>query len=225
MYPNGRINLESRAMTKLFLSINFDHVELARQIKEELKRHGVEGVIAGELAEAPPPEIIRTLILTCDALLAIITSADYDWIQNEIGIAYAAKLPVYAIVNNDVNPGGLLPRITTYIRMSPVWGFDLKRKVAVIASELRATGSILVAIDCTQMLTGSTGRLQLSIRPRRIPSGEEIITIRVPPEFSIRLIQPDDLHERYPEIAAPIIRPTTTDIPRTACEISSEVAD
>jgi hypothetical protein len=75
------------------------------------------------------------------------------------------------------------------------------------------------------MLTGNTGRLQLSIRPRRIPSGEEIITIHVPPEFSVRLIQPDDLHERYLEIAAPVVRPTTTDIPRTACEISSKVAD
>jgi hypothetical protein len=211
-------------MTKLFLSVNFDHIELARQIKEELKRHGVEGVIAGEIAEAPPPEAIRSLILASDGLLAIITSEDYDWIQNEIGIAYAARIPVYAIVKEGIQPRGLLPIITTYIRISPIWGFDLKRKVAVIASGLRKTTTIQVAIDCTEMLCGSTGTLQLSIRPRQIPLGEEMITVYIPPEFTVNIVEAND--NRWIELGAAPLRSGSgsTEIPKSACDISATIA-
>ncbi|MGA8857329.1 MAG: hypothetical protein WB643_09220, partial [Candidatus Bathyarchaeia archaeon] len=210
-------------MTKLFLSLNFDHIKLGQQIKEELKRNGVEGVIAGEIAEAPPPEAIRSLILASDGLLAIITSEDYDWIQNEIGIAYAASLPVYAIVKEGIEPRGLLPRITTYIRISPIWSFDLKRKVAVIASELRKTSTMQVAIDRTEMLTGSSGILQLAIRPRKIPSGEEMITVYIPPEFTVSIAESNDLYDRFPEfVVAPVRK--STEIPKSACDIAASVA-
>jgi len=212
-------------MTKLFLSVNFDYLKLAQQIKEELKRNGVEGIIAGEIAEAPPPEAIRSLILASDGLLAIVTSEDYDWIQNEVGIAYAARLPVYAIIKEGIEPGGLLPRITTYIRIDPRWSFDLKRKVAVIASQLRKTSTIQVAIDRTEMLTSSSGTLQLSIQPRQIPSGEEILTVYVPPEFRVTIVERADLYDRFPELAGAPPRPSSTEIPKTVCDLSAATAD
>jgi hypothetical protein len=212
-------------MTKLFLSINFDHIKLAQQIKEELKRNGVEGVIADEIAESPPPETIRSLILASDGLFAIITSEDYDWIQNEIGIAYAARLPIYAIVKEGVKPRGLLPRITTYIRIDPIWGFDLKRKVAVIASELRRTSTLQVAMDRTEMLAGASGTLQLSIRPRRIPSGEEMITVYVPPEFIVGIVEdPYINYDMFPELVGSPLRKRSTEIPKSACDIAATIA-
>ncbi|MGD0176673.1 MAG: hypothetical protein ABSC50_07605 [Candidatus Bathyarchaeia archaeon] len=212
-------------MTKLFLSVNFDYIKLAQQIKEELKRNGVEGVIAGEITESPPPEAVRSLILASDGLLAIITSKDYDWIQNEIGIAYAASLPIYAIIKEGIEPSGLLPRISTYIRIDPTWGFDFKKKVAVIASELRKTSTIQVAMDRNQMLAGASGTLQLSIRPRRIPSGEEMITVFVPPEFSVGILQDAYVnYDLYPELVDSPLRKRSTEIPKSACDIAVTTA-
>ncbi len=37
---------------------------------------------------------------------------------NEGTMAYAARLPVYAIIKEGINPGGLLPRITTKERFT-----------------------------------------------------------------------------------------------------------
>jgi len=209
-------------MTKLFLSVNFDDINLAQQIKEELKHHRVEGVIAGDLAEAPPPEVVRSLILASDGLLAIVTSEDDSWIQNEIGIAYAAALPVYALVKEGVQVGGLLPQITTYVKVTDLfWGFDFKKKVAVVASELRRNEGIQAVVDDTEMLVGSSGILQLAIRPRRIPSGEEIITVYVPPEFNVSII---DSRDEVAELVTGIPRRTSTEIPENACTIVTSVA-
>jgi hypothetical protein len=46
-------------MTKLFISFKFDDnlsKTIATQEKNELKRYDVQGVIAGDLTPAPPPE-------------------------------------------------------------------------------------------------------------------------------------------------------------------------
>jgi len=59
-------------MTKLFISFKFDDDlsrTIATQVKDELKRYGVQAVIAGDLMPAPPPEAIRSLILASDGLL------------------------------------------------------------------------------------------------------------------------------------------------------------
>ena len=181
-------------MTRLFLSLDFkSDLLLAQQIKDELKHHGVEGVIAGDLAKEPPPEVVRGLILSSDGLLAIITSEDDEWIQNEIGIAYAADLPVYGMVKVGVSVGGLLPQITTYERIAvPYWGFELRKKIAVIEGQLRKSSAIQAVVDTGEVIVGSNGTLQIAIRPRRIPSGDEIIVLYVPPDFRIRIITPRD---------------------------------
>ena len=146
----------------------------------------MEAVIAGDLTTAPPPEVVRRLILASDGLLAIITSAQSDWIQNEIGIAYAAGLKIWCLVKEGVEVGGILKSITTYVHFTPLL-FDVKKKVAVIASELRKSSGIQAVVDETEMLTGWHGTLQIAMKPRMIPSGDDIINVYIPPEFNVQL--------------------------------------
>jgi hypothetical protein len=183
-------------MAKLFLSFNFkDELSrtIAAQVKNELRRYDVETVIAGDLATAPPPEVVRRLILASDGLLAIITSAQSDWIQNEIGIAHAACLKIWCLVKQGVDIGGILKLITTYVHFEPLL-FDIKKKVAVIASELRKSSEIQAVVDETEMLTGWNGTLQIAIKPRMIPSGDDIFNVYIPPEFNVQLPESDEGH-------------------------------
>ena len=209
-------------MTKLFISFKFDDnlsKTIASQVQEELKRHGVQGIIAGDLTPAPPPEVIRSLILASDGLLAIITSAQSDWIQNEIGIAYAAyPLKIWALVKEGVSVGGILPRITSYLRFQSLLQFDLKKKVAIIASELLKSSGIQAVIDQTEMLTGWHGTLQIAVKPRQIPSGDDIINVYIPPEFVVTLPESDENAARA-AAAAGLPLKHSTDIPENACNL------
>jgi len=209
-------------MTKLFISFKFDDdlsKTIATQVKDELRRYGVQAVIAGDLTPAPPPEAIRSLILASDGLLAIITSAQSDWIQNEIGIAYAAyPLKIWGLVKDGVPLGGILPRITTYVRFQSLLQFDLKKKVAIIASELLKSSGLQAVVDQTEMLTGSTGTLQIAIKPRRIPSGDDIINVYIPPEFVVTLPESDENAARTLTAAGLPLR-RSTDIPGNACNL------
>ena len=44
----------------------------------------------------------------------LVTEKSSDWVQNEIGIAYDAGKPVYALVQKGVRVEGILPYITVY---------------------------------------------------------------------------------------------------------------
>jgi hypothetical protein len=211
-------------MSKLFVSLKFDKFgeTVSGHVRDELRHHGVECVIAGDITKAPPPEVIRSLILASDGLLAIITSDQSDWIQNEIGIAYAANIPVYGLVEEGVEVNGLLPQITTYIRFTrPFVQFDLKKKIAIIASELSGIGRIQAVVDQTEMLAGSSGTLQLAIRPRKIPHGEEIITVYIPHDFRVHIIDP---HNEMAEFIKGLPRKSSTEIPENACTILVAIA-
>jgi hypothetical protein len=208
-------------VARLFLSLAFDEFgqKISVSVKEQLTHFGVECVMAGEMARDPPPEAVRSLILTCDALLAIITHNRRDWIQNEIGIAYAAKLPVYGLVEEGTEVEGILPRITSYVRFSrSLWEFVIPREAAIIANEMRGTEGVRVMVTPTRMLVGSTGRLHLLLKPRKIPRGEEIITISIPRGFYLTQtevhVELDKLSPLSPRLF------TTKEIPDSKCSIS-----
>jgi hypothetical protein len=208
-------------MPKVFLSLRFDdefNRKLAEKVRNELRHYGLECVIAGDLTRAPPPEVIRSTILACDALLAIITPNESDWIQNEIGIAYAGDMPVYALVQEGVKVGGLLPRITSYVHFTrSFWESDVKRSTAVIASEVLGLDGLLAVIEPTDMLTTSTGKLTIAIRPRKLPSGEEIITIYVPHDFNVPI---NEDHITTSAVGPAI----SSEIPTSACRIAESIA-
>ncbi|MFH1856445.1 MAG: hypothetical protein ABH836_04350 [Candidatus Omnitrophota bacterium] len=42
-----------------------------------------------------------------------------NWVQNEIGMAYDAHKPIYAIVQKGVKIEGILPHITVYEEYDP----------------------------------------------------------------------------------------------------------
>lgn len=205
-------------MTKLFLSLKFDDEfskMVAEKVRNELRHYGIECVIAGDLTKIPPPEVVRSSILASDALLAIITSSQSDWIQNEIGIAYACDMPVYGLVREGVEVGGLLPKITSYVNFTQTfWELDIRERAVAIASQIRGSGGILAVVEPTNMLTGSTGKLIIAIRPRKLSSGDEIVTVYVPPGFRIPIYEdPTDISMIGPGIS--------TEIPESMCRITA----
>ena len=79
-------------MIKLFPSFNFRTGKaIADTIRQQLSRLGIECVVVGDITKVPPPDVVRSNIFACDAFLAIVSAEKSDWVQNEIGIAYAAN--------------------------------------------------------------------------------------------------------------------------------------
>jgi hypothetical protein len=156
--------------------------------------------------------MIRSQILAADGLLAIVTSQQSDWVQNEIGMAYAAfvdKRPIYGLVENQVEKvEGILPLVSTYKRFSRGNTFELRKLLGEIAQEfiVEAAAQAYGVVDPTDMLVDSSGTILLAVRPRQSISSDEVITIYVPPEF---------------DLSQPFNNPETmikTDIPSTAVD-------
>jgi len=206
------------------LSFKFDD-ELSQRIvdtaRSELRNHGIEAVVAGDLNRTPPPEIVRSTLLACDALLVIITSSPVtEWINNEIGIAYAADMPIYGLVKESISVGGILPGITSYFRFRRTfWESEIRERIAVVASEmLGLSGIVLAVVEPAEVLTSSTGRLVLGIRPRNLPSGEEVLTIHIPPGFRI----PINENPVATRLTGPAI---ISGLPENVCRLAARIGE
>lgn len=100
---------------KVFISCRFDSstkspIECARAI---FKLYGIDAFVSGEVEAEPLSENIRKHIRGSDVFFAIVTKKDNVWIHNEIGIAYEAGIPIYAIIENGFKEG-ILKYIITY---------------------------------------------------------------------------------------------------------------
>jgi len=83
-------------------------------IQNALKANGIDAFVSGQLEARPLPELIKSKIRESEAFLVLVTEKSSDWVQNEIGIAYDAGKPVYALVQKGVRVEGILPYITVY---------------------------------------------------------------------------------------------------------------
>jgi len=117
---------EEKQRIKCFVSCSFDNndKEVLEFFKEFLIARGMEPCIENRPSPKSPPEKVRLAIRNTDCLVAILTQKYElkdgtwkvsDWINNEIGQAYALEKPIIAFVEKDVKVNGILPYITTYV--------------------------------------------------------------------------------------------------------------
>jgi hypothetical protein len=133
---------------KLFLSISYgkDDEWLVEVIRSEFGVHGIECVIAQEISKTPPLPVILNKIQASNGFLAVITSNESDWIQNEIGMAYAAygdRKQIYGLVEEAVpKVGGILPLVCKYHRFSKSNTVELRKLLVEIAREFTPEAAV-----------------------------------------------------------------------------------
>jgi len=108
-------------------------IELAKSV---FKMYRIDVFISGEAEPQPLPESIKKHIRGSDTFFAILTEKHSDWIQNEIGIAYEANIPIYAIVQENLEVEGILPFIVIYEK------FNLKNPLSIIGAISRVVEKI-----------------------------------------------------------------------------------
>ena len=202
-------------MTKVFLAIKYEGNEKLKElIQGELREQGVEPVTGEEIASNPPPPVIRTQILASDGLLAIITTPQSGWVHNEIGMAYAAKKPVCALIESvdkttsDEMGKGILPFICKYRDFSRTDIIELKKRLVEILPEFAdeakfrthgvlETNGVFEAKFRADGIFGpsdvlastadhsNTISIEIAVRPRQIPNGDEVVSIYIPPQFGL----------------------------------------
>jgi len=135
----------------VFISCSFDPEtrKIADFVQSILRQNQIDVFISGQAEAKSLPESIRSQIRGSEALLTIITPRHSAWVQNEIGIAYEARKPVYAIVQKGVETGGILPHITVYQTFDPDDQSTLVDAIEGIAGKIfesrrKATGALIV---------------------------------------------------------------------------------
>lgn len=108
-------------------------IELAKSV---FQMYRIDVFISGEVEPQPLPESIKKHIRGSDTFFAILTEKHSDWIQNEIGIAYEAGIPIYAIVQENLEVEGILPFIVIYEK------FNLKNPLSIIGAISRVVEKI-----------------------------------------------------------------------------------
>lgn len=105
----------------IFISCSFDPQtrKIADLVQSVLKQNNIDVFISGQVEAKSLPESIGSQIRGSEAFLTIVTPRHSAWVQNEIGIAFEAKKPVYAIVQKGVEIEGILPHITVYEPFDP----------------------------------------------------------------------------------------------------------
>jgi hypothetical protein len=184
-------------------------------IRSELSVHGIECIVAQEISKRPPLPAIANKIQASHGFLAVITSDESDWIQNEVGMAYMAfgdRKPIYGLVEETVSKvKGILPLVCKYHRFSISNIVELRKLLAEIAAEFTAEAAVqtygVVAIspqpwryrarqdsqypiEGTEILTSTddhqnTVRVLVAVRPHQVLRGDEVITVYIPRYFDL----------------------------------------
>jgi hypothetical protein len=98
-----------------FVSCKFPPDEAVKQICEMLKPD-ITPYVSQDVKVGALPEKLRENIAKQDCLVVILTKAgSSEWVQNEVGIAFALRKPVFAIYEESVSVSGLQPYVSTSI--------------------------------------------------------------------------------------------------------------
>jgi len=143
---------------RVFVScvFNASTEQMIKLVKEIFKMYKIEVFVSGEVEPKPLPESIKSHIKGSDAFFAIVTKEKSEWVQNEIGIAYSFDIPIYAIVEENLEIGGVLSHITIYGR------FNLQNPMSII----QAISSVAERISETQT-EGETAEIYRLFKNRR----------------------------------------------------------
>jgi len=98
-----------------FVSCKFPPDDSVKQICEMLKPDIIP-VVSTDVKVGSLPERLRDRIASQDCLIVILTKAGgSEWVQNEVGIAFALRKPVFAIYEESATISGIQPYLSTYI--------------------------------------------------------------------------------------------------------------
>ena len=109
---------------KAFFSCRFNDADadIVKYFKSIARESGIEPILADEPSTEPIADKIDALLDEAGCLVAILTpSAVSDkvcssWVNQEIGMARARKLPILAFVEEGIDDLGILPGIASYVR-------------------------------------------------------------------------------------------------------------
>lgn len=122
----------------MFISCSFDPFSktIADWVQATFKENGIDVHISGQVEAKPLPESVKEKIRASEAMVTIITDRFSAWVQNEIGIAYDAGKPVYALVQEGAVVEGIIPHITLYKRFNPLDHQTLMQTILEIVTEI-----------------------------------------------------------------------------------------
>lgn len=132
------------ARYRLFIGCSFkkERTDLRNYIKEQVEAHGQFIPIFGSdpSVDKGPAQKVRSLIETCNAAL-IIETADIErvaapWIYSEIGMAYQARLPIFSLVDKNIQDTGITKYAISYDEFDPNKFTEAKQKIWQGLSEL-----------------------------------------------------------------------------------------
>ena len=112
----------SPRLVKVFITHNLDRTTdfMMNTIRFIAEKENIQIIYSSPGgAAASPSEDVRTKISESDALLAVI-GRDTNWVSNEIGMAYAFDLPIYAIYHPENSISGVA-KMTTSTRSADIF--------------------------------------------------------------------------------------------------------
>lgn len=102
--------------------------------------------IAKDVKEGSLPHRLREKIAAADCLIAILTgTGSSEFIQNEVGIAFALHKPIFAIYETSVDVKGIQPYLSTFIK------FAASNVVEITAEVVSLKEAILTAITSREI--------------------------------------------------------------------------
>lgn len=125
----------------IFVSCSFDPLAkgVADWVQATFVANGIDAYISGQAEAKSLPESIREKIRSCEAMVTIVTDRFSAWVQNEIGIAYDARKPIYALIQEGVPVEGILQHITIYRRFNPFNPQTLMQPVNEVVDQIQQT--------------------------------------------------------------------------------------
>ena len=125
----------------IFVSCSFDPLAkgVADWVQATFVANGIDAYISGQAEAKSLPESIREKIRSCEAMVTIVTDRFSAWVQNEIGIAYDARKPIYALIQEGVPVEGILQHITIYRRFNPLNPQTLMQPVNEVVYQIQQT--------------------------------------------------------------------------------------
>jgi len=98
-----------------FVSCKFPPDETVLQICEMLKPD-INPYISVDVKVGSLPHMLREKISAQDCLIVILTKGgSSEWVQNEVGIAFALNKPIFAIYEESASISGIQPYLSTFI--------------------------------------------------------------------------------------------------------------
>ena len=122
----------------IFISCSFDPFSKSygETVGSIFQQYGVDAYIAEHPDSGALPDVLKSYVQKSDALVALVTAQESAWQQTELTWAHEFNKPVYGIVQEGIEPRGILPYITKYANFSPANPETLQAAIEKIVSSI-----------------------------------------------------------------------------------------